>query len=585
MFKKLILIIIFTFTLINMSFAVPFIAPGNFVPSREVLFDDGHYGSQDALLNQDLRYFIFDEVFKPQPAIPAPKEKKDGFVKKRNLWEIIKYEFDHENILNFHDISNQMNTPERVVSAVATGYLFDQDYNVYTNFDNYTKRSQFWKSNGAALSALGDAGVDLALFGLISLKGDEKSKQVAQMGAEGLLNINVQLAKRIVGMNRPSDTIANLGPSIVFDAFPSGHTFSVFTTATILGEAYNIKWLTYPIAYLSALSRIQQNTHWPSDLIVGGLMGHLNARYLMYDHNFIQQDKIRDYKIFDNTKMDISGQYDVYYDSNSGCVLNNPVMDRVGRLGVRWGLAQKLNDKMLFQTAFHYRGQIPQILSYNSVKDISYIPRVSYSLGKSVFAYGQYEDNRILYYDLGRNPYEPIVVQPPAGLNYIDNFHAKNASAGIVGKIGKSLYARGGYFNLSRNFQAFTNLNSRGGGAQAELGIFYPNSNMLAAVNFNFGSQAASDSAYSYTHRGLRLSINQTFLKYGTVKISYFNESELYNNLSGTAYWKGYGVEYKQDFYKDWYVNAGLFKKSLQSNLNNWGYTKMLATVNFSKEF
>lgn len=585
-------LLLLSVVLISTSYAASFNAPDNFVPSREIFLDNDHFSSRGMLFNEAFRFFILGKQFNASADkdIPPKKDKKDGFTDKKNLIGIVEDVIKPENLLNFHDVTSQMNTEERILSAVATGYLFDKDYLLYKQLDANMKKSQFWQNNGAKLSAVGDAGVDLVLFGLLSLKGDEKSRQVAQMGAEGLLDLNVQLTKRVIGMSRPSDIVANLGPSFTFDAFPSGHAYSVFTTATILGEAYKIKWLTYPIAYLTALSRIQQNTHWPSDLIVGGLLGHLNARRLMYKHNFIQESKIKQSELFKNTNMDINGEYNVYYDSNSGSTNNNPIFDRIGRLNLMWNLTQKINDKMLLQTSFHYRGQVPQILTYNAVKDISYIPRFSYKLNNNAFVYADYEDNRILYNNLGRTPHFEEIVQAPGNLIYIDNFHTKKASMGFVNKLGRDFYIKGVYSDISRNYKEFLNLNSRGKQADFEAGAFYPDKNILLSANFNTGRDNSSDYLYSYKHKGLRFNLSQKFTKYETFKLSYINENNWYKNWNagpsaGTAYWKSYGIEYKRDFYKDWSVNVGVFRKSLLSNVNNWNYSKFMYALDFNKEF
>lgn len=588
--KILTIILLFVFIINSTAFAQVFLAPNNFVPSREMILDKEHLSSKEMLFNEAFRLFIYSEPFKEEP-ISVKKDKKDGFTDKEKLLQIIGDIFRPENILNFQDVTNQMSTEERMLSAVATGYLFDKDYQVYNSLDSRMKKSQFWQSTGSALSALGDAGFDLGLFGLIALKGDEKSKQVAQMGAEGLISLNVQLAKRIVGLSRPSDTAPNLVPSFTAgDAFPSGHSYSVFTTATILGEAYNLKWLTYPLAYLSAFSRVQQNTHWPSDIIVGGLLGHLNARYIMYRHNFIQEDKIKGSKIFKNSKMDMNGEYNTFYDNNIGCVGVNPTSGEVGRLNMRWNFTQKLSDKAIAQCAFHYRGQIPQILSYDSVKDVSYIPAFSYKLGNSAFAYAQYEDNRILYNDMGRSPHDENMLLPPANLIYVDDFQTKAGSLGAVVKFNKQFYAKGLYSDTSYNYQSFTNLNSRGRIGELEIGANYPDKNLLASVSFHSGRQNASNDLYSYNNKGLLFNLNQKFSKYDTIKLSYLNENNWYKNWStgpsaGIAFWKVYGIEYKKDFNKDWNINVGIFRRSLFSNINNWTYSKYMYMLEFNKEF
>lgn len=593
--KKTTIFILFLFVTVAAAAAQVFVAPDNFVPSREMVLDKDHLSSKDMLFNEAFRFFLYNEPFNNNVGTGRDlslqkKDKKAGFTDKENLLKTVGDIFKPENILNFHDVTSQMNTEERIAAAVATGYLFDNDYRVYNRLDADMKKSRFWQNNGSALSALGDAGVDLGIFGLISLKGDEKSKQVAQMGAEGLISLNMQLAKRIVGMNRPSDTTAHLGPSFTYDAFPSGHSYSVFTAATILGEAYKLKWLTYPLAYLSAFSRIQQNTHWPSDVIVGGLWGHLNARYIMYRHNFIQEDKIKENKLFENSKIDIDGKYNAYYDTNIGCVNANTSSGEVGRLNMRWNFTQKISDRFLAQCAFHYRGQIPHVLQYNSVKDVSYIPRLSYKLSPSAFAYAEYEDNRILYNNMSRTPHMEEMLLPPANLVYIDNFRTKTGSLGAAVKLDNRFYLKGVYSDGSSNYQAFTNLNSRGRSGDFEAGANYPDKNLLVSASFHAGEQTSANELYSYRNKGLVFSLNQKFLNAGTIRVSYLNENNWYKNwhaanAAGTAFWKAYGLEYRQDFQKDWNVNVGVFQRGLLSNINNWTYSKYMYMIEFNKAF
>ncbi|MFH1453408.1 MAG: hypothetical protein ABIH00_05465, partial [Armatimonadota bacterium] len=172
----------------------------------------------------------------------------------------------------------------------------------------------------------------------------------------------------------------------------------------------------------------------------------------------------------------------------------------------------------------------------------------------------------------------------------------KQASAGIGVKFCNNYYARGAYLDTSKNYKEFLNLNSRGRSGSLEIGAIYPKSNpltkqsLMASLNFNFGSQDSDNFLYSYNHKEIGLSINQKFTKYDTVKLIYLNQNNWYKNwpverTTGNAFWKVYGVEFKHDFYKDWNVNVGIFKRSLISNINDWGYTKMLYTLEFNKEF
>jgi len=75
--------------------------------------------------------------------------------------------------------------------------------------------------------------------------------------------------------NRPSQDdsahrfLAYDQPSL---GMPSGHSFSAFCVAEIYGAEYS-RWITYPLAALVAYSRIYNQAHWPSDVLVGSLLG------------------------------------------------------------------------------------------------------------------------------------------------------------------------------------------------------------------------------------------------------------------------------------------------------------------------
>ncbi|HEY7613801.1 MAG TPA: phosphatase PAP2 family protein [Gemmatimonadales bacterium] len=66
-------------------------------------------------------------------------------------------------------------------------------------------------------------------------------------------------------------------------SFPSGHTSVAFALATAVADRTHDGWsdyLLYGAATLTALSRINDNRHWTSDVLVGALVGHLSARWV-----------------------------------------------------------------------------------------------------------------------------------------------------------------------------------------------------------------------------------------------------------------------------------------------------------------
>lgn len=67
------------------------------------------------------------------------------------------------------------------------------------------------------------------------------------------------------------------------NSFWSGHTATAFTLATVISEMYKddypvVPYVAYGLATLTAYGRVHDNRHWASDVIMGGIAGHLIAK-------------------------------------------------------------------------------------------------------------------------------------------------------------------------------------------------------------------------------------------------------------------------------------------------------------------
>lgn len=73
----------------------------------------------------------------------------------------------------------------------------------------------------------------------------------------------------------PSTSLRNL-------SFPSGHSFAAFTLATVAAsELREYRWVApvaFSLASLTALSRMNDNKHWASDVFMGSALGFWSAR-------------------------------------------------------------------------------------------------------------------------------------------------------------------------------------------------------------------------------------------------------------------------------------------------------------------
>ncbi len=67
-----------------------------------------------------------------------------------------------------------------------------------------------------------------------------------------------------------------------YQSFPSGHTTSAFTTATCLAAFYPpARVVFFALASATAVNRVVKHQHFLSDVVGGGLFGHLMALWLL----------------------------------------------------------------------------------------------------------------------------------------------------------------------------------------------------------------------------------------------------------------------------------------------------------------
>lgn len=78
-----------------------------------------------------------------------------------------------------------------------------------------------------------------------------------------------------------------------YDAFPSGHTATAFSIATVFATQYSdhkaVPVLFYSAAALVGISRLTEHEHWSSDVFVGALLGYLSGKQVVKHYNNTHQ--------------------------------------------------------------------------------------------------------------------------------------------------------------------------------------------------------------------------------------------------------------------------------------------------------
>jgi len=190
--------------------------------------------------------------------------------------------------------------------ALITGLLIHNDESIYRNIKKFQSKNEWVDKISPEITKLGDGGVNLGIAGAFYLGGlifkDEKAKETAKLTLMTFIHTSlvVQLGKHIFSRQRPSWDNGNdywYGPSSFFDrykpdawisqydAFPSGHTISIFGTATVISEMYKdtviVPIISYSLATLCGLSRVTEDTHWLSDVFLGAVLGYAIGKYVV----------------------------------------------------------------------------------------------------------------------------------------------------------------------------------------------------------------------------------------------------------------------------------------------------------------
>ena len=111
-----------------------------------------------------------------------------------------------------------------------------------------------------------------------------KGMLVSDVMSMGIMTVSVKGIKYAVDRTRPYGG---------HHSFPSGHTARSFMTATMLHKEYGWKnpWYSiggYTVAAVTGVSRIMNNAHWMSDVLVGAMMGigSVHLGYYLTDRIF-----------------------------------------------------------------------------------------------------------------------------------------------------------------------------------------------------------------------------------------------------------------------------------------------------------
>ncbi len=182
------------------------------------------------------------------------------------------------------------------VFAGSVGVLMVVDEDIRLFAQNPDHRNKALDGIFSFTGGLGGALVNVPVIGAFYLAGvgfkDEKLKRIGVLSAEslaftGLIAITI---KCIIGRSRPGKEDGSLQYNLFeidrdMRSFPSGHSATVFSMASVIAGQYNNIWIgagVYGFAGLAALSRVYHDEHWISDVIAGSALGALIGKAVVH---------------------------------------------------------------------------------------------------------------------------------------------------------------------------------------------------------------------------------------------------------------------------------------------------------------
>jgi membrane-associated phospholipid phosphatase len=149
-------------------------------------------------------------------------------------------------------------------------------------------------------TAIGTFAVPIALYGVGLIRRDIYAQRTFLLAGEAVLTSEILTSVMKDVTRRANPALVPVGGDFSdtwfkkthgswvrgVGSFPSGHTISAFSVATVYAKRYpSKKWkpiVAYSLAGVVGFSRSSLETHFPSDVVLGAALGYFIGRYVVH---------------------------------------------------------------------------------------------------------------------------------------------------------------------------------------------------------------------------------------------------------------------------------------------------------------